>query len=228
MNSSNSSVSAVLHTYWVDGQSMLQKCTIDIETGIVTPTEFNEDEIYRTDVEETYVKLSWLPIHVEEDAFGNQVVANPADLNSINKIVNEISEEEIPEFLNPEGYIAYFNKPGMNTLFSYEYRDASNYKTSASVIIPGVIQPEQINLIYSNLLKEDDTRDFLPLQVGLKALCPMQTDHHYDPDIDHPLHTITELSLTPDAPTNDINLIDFANKFAGITPEGWDFESFGN
>lgn len=73
----------------------------------------------------------------------------------------------------------------MNTRFDLEYRDASNYKASASVVVDGEITQEMINQIGQNL---EDGTDIIADQVGLPTPAeqlhsefggPSEDDHVY-------------------------------------------------
>lgn len=52
----------------------------------------------------------------------------------------------------------------MNTLISYLYRDASNYKVWNACVIPGLITQEQIKQIMQTLI---DGENFIPSLVGM-------------------------------------------------------------
>jgi hypothetical protein len=71
-----------------------------------------------------------------------------------------------------------------NTLISYQYRDVSNYKQKAVVIVEGAITFEQVEPFL------DQGEYFIPSQVGLEDL--QARWGRIDPDLDHVWHELTE------------------------------------
>lgn len=107
----------------------------------------------------------------------------------------------------------------MNTQISYMYRDGSNYKQHADVVIAGTLTDEQKKDIIDAL---DDSEHFIPSQVGLQDLqsrmigFPSGDDHVW-----HELQaediTETEKETTGDHSFSHVRLL--AAKFKGII---WD------
>lgn len=137
--------------------------------------------------------------------------------------ISGIFDGDVPEYIFLEGH-----QSGKNTLFCYQYRDGANYKTSNTLVFEGKITPEQMRAIADNAMIFDGEPDFLPRQIDLKPLCPYFDDENYDDDIDHPIHTIIEISLTDEAPNASMTLESLVNAFVEIGPEGWDQAEYGN
>jgi len=78
----------------------------------------------------------------------------------------------------------------MNTIFSYLYRDAWNYKKFHSIILSSVVTLEQIEPFLR------DRTYFIPSEVGLPDL---QEDAFKS--YDHIWHEIEAIELTEDQPT---------------------------
>ena len=186
------------------------------------------EEVFRGDVVDYALKISWLLLTTKEDENGIIFVENLDEYLYAVKFAENFPEGEENEFLDVDGLLTKSSKPGMNTYFEYMYRDGANYKKSEVIILPGVIQPDQLATISNNLFTEFDPDDFLPAQIGLKRLCPMRDDDRYDDDIDHALHTISLITLTAQEPTLNVSIDDFVNRFAEVGPDGWNLEEFGN
>jgi hypothetical protein len=221
-------VQAKLISSW-DNKSTTREgsCIVNIETGVVTPGDTAEcEEMLVEKLDSQHVILGQLYLEVTESLNGELQIMGislplAADLAAC-------FPNELPDYLYDRDYLENALTPGFNTCFGYMYRDGMNFKKSHAVILSGVIQPQQLKLIHENLLRDVGDDDFLPKQVGLAALCPDVDDHSYVPDFDHPVHTVTCIRLTKEQPTNDVNVVDFANKFAAIGPEGWDQLRYGN
>lgn len=67
----------------------------------------------------------------------------------------------------------------MNTVFSYLYRDADNYKARETVVLTGAPRPGDFDVIQSAL---DDGCFFIPSQVGLPDL-QEQLQQYDSPDM---------------------------------------------
>lgn len=108
----------------------------------------------------------------------------------------------------------------MNTRIEYLYRDASNYKQFASVVLRGEITANEIHHIASCL---DSGEYFIPAQVGLEEL-QRGMPSFPDPDTDHVWHeldTKTGISLTEDEPTLDLDV----HRCASMFTTRWDVEA---
>lgn len=68
--------------------------------------------------------------------------------------------------------------PAENTIISFLYRDAGNYKRTFEICIPGMITKDQIDRIMASL---DDGEYFIPERVGLTA----KRWDNFDPQLDH-------------------------------------------
>lgn len=73
-----------------------------------------------------------------------------------------------------------------NTTFTYQYRDANNFKQTQRVTFVGTPDPELIELAEENL---DESIYFIPWQVGLEDL---QARFGEITDEDHPWHESSE------------------------------------
>ncbi len=90
----------------------------------------------------------------------------------------------------------------MNTSFTYQYRDASNYKEFDTVIISGLLSLMDIE----EYLYEKEF--FIPSEIGLKDLQPEILNQD-----DHIWHEILEISHTKNQPTVDITAQDIISNF---------------
>lgn len=96
----------------------------------------------------------------------------------------------------------------MNTKMEYMYRDANNYKKYKTVVLEGVLTPEQIQ----DLLNcRDEGEFFIAQQVGLP-------DVHfdcYDPGSDHPWMTLFDeaFTTTNSAPTIKLSVHTLLERF---------------
>lgn len=68
--------------------------------------------------------------------------------------------------------------PDQNTIMSFLYRDAGNYKRTIKSCVAGVITKDQIDRITASL---DDGKYFIPERVGLEA----ERWDNFDPQLDH-------------------------------------------
>lgn len=68
--------------------------------------------------------------------------------------------------------------PEKNTIISFLYRDAGNYKRTFEICIPGIVTKDQIDRITASL---DDGTYFIPERVGLEA----KRWDNFDPQLDH-------------------------------------------
>lgn len=96
----------------------------------------------------------------------------------------------------------------MNTIFSYLYRDASNYKLYHEEIIQGELTFEQIQPYL------DQNLYFIPAMIGMKAL----EFEVWDQDEDHIWHEIEMLSLTDKEPTIELTADEIISKLKQNQP----------
>lgn len=110
-----------------------------------------------------------------------------------------------------------------NTRIDYAYRDASNYRRSASWTVAGAATEEQKAAIVATLNAD---AMFVPAAVSIPQLA---TAADWDDDLDHPFHTIDAIENV-DAPSDTSMTVDqLAAAFAkadwdaagvAATPEG--------
>ena len=98
----------------------------------------------------------------------------------------------------------------MNTLITYQYRDASNYKEFDTVIIRGQIF---LNDIEEYLY---DKEFFIPSEIGLKDLQPESLSND-----DHIWHEILEVSHTNEEATVNITAGKVISNFRRASLEEW-------
>lgn len=95
----------------------------------------------------------------------------------------------------------------MNTKIEYMYRDADNYKKYKTVILEGVLTPEEIRDLLNCL---DDGEFFIAQQVGL----PDAHFDRYDPESDHPWMTLDgAFTTTNAAPTIKMSMHALLERF---------------
>ena len=98
----------------------------------------------------------------------------------------------------------------MNTIITYQYRDAANYKVFDSVIVCGLLSLGDIEeYLY-------DEEFFIPSEVALKNLQPENIISY-----DHVWHEILEIAHTTKIPTVDISAHEIVNKFKKACERGW-------
>lgn len=106
-----------------------------------------------------------------------------------------------------------------NTRFSYMYRDASNYKTGAELVLAGEVKPADRELIAERL---DQGEWFIPSQVGLRDL---QRDFNVEGALyedDHVWHELDVHDIEPvdAAPTVEMSWGELVARFAAVSD--WD------
>lgn len=105
--------------------------------------------------------------------------------------------------------VASFDRTRANTLFSYLYRDAANYKQDETVVLAGPLSLAQARAVVDGTDEEDG---FVPSAVGLDDL-QERTINGWQPDVDHPFHEIASLALTDDPPTSSLSAREFLSLF---------------
>ena len=87
-----------------------------------------------------------------------------------------------------------------NTRLNYLYRDASNWKCSQNVVLPGVMTDETFLALTECC--EDSEEMFIPEQVGLPLIRDWETTKD-----DHPYCELVDFELVHDYPTTDITIV---------------------
>lgn len=105
----------------------------------------------------------------------------------------------------------------MNTLISYLYRDAGNYKQFHDVVVGGELSEAERDQLWRCL---DIDNGFIPDYVGLEPLQPrfeggMTSD-------DHPWHEITSIESVADPVTLQVSAKDLLQSFIQQANR-WDF-----
>ena len=100
-----------------------------------------------------------------------------------------------------------------NTMFSYLYRDASNYKRANAVIVRGAFQGSDEEAIEASL---NDGEYFIPRQLGL----PEERFDKLGED-DHCWFEYVELCLTDAKPTIDLSIVQLVERFRVVGSSGW-------
>lgn len=130
------------------------------------------------------------------------------------------AEEEAAKFIKDDAGPALPEKPE-NTLISYMYRDADNYKIINEVVVSGLMSDEQIARIMATL---DDGEFFIPTQVGLPANDMTSLGYSFDVQSDHPWFTLPGDGVTSTLrpPTEDMTADELVAKFEKAAADGWD------
>lgn len=113
----------------------------------------------------------------------------------------------------------------MNTLFSYTYRDASNYKAHRTVVFEGEFTADDLALIESKL--EEDGVCFIPSQVGLHDLqhtlgAPSDDDHvwHEWGELEYGVEIADTVELTDRAADAPVTWAQLVENFRALN--SWD------
>ena len=105
-----------------------------------------------------------------------------------------------------------------NTLVTYLYRDASNYKLYEETVLEGRITEDEIQEVLGTL---DMGEYFIPGQVGL----PMPSFSDYNED-DHPWCELSEASFDKTGRSADMTVREFVEAFKNAKREGWQEEKY--
>lgn len=105
---------------------------------------------------------------------------------------------------------------GPNTRLTYQYRDASNYKQSDSVVFSGRIIDEQLRRLAAHL---DEGTYFIAEQVALPNLRERWDTHYDDDHVWHELVPDDDIEYTEAAPTDPRPVADFVDAFVATD---WD------
>ena len=98
----------------------------------------------------------------------------------------------------------------MNTEFSYEYRDADNFKKDETVIIAGELSAKDVEPFLF------ESEFFVPSEVGLSDL----QNEPFAP-YDHIWHTILDISPTSDESTCGLIAQDLVSQFKFAFAHEW-------
>jgi hypothetical protein len=100
----------------------------------------------------------------------------------------------------------------MNSLLTYMYRDAGNWKQHKTIILRGIISEDDKEFIRSSL---EDQLYFLPEQVGLEALQKRWDSLN---DLDHIWHEldVDEIELTEMPPTIKLSAARLIRNFSQL------------
>lgn len=106
-----------------------------------------------------------------------------------------------------------------NTRVNYLYRDACNYKTQNTVVVPGIISKEQIEKIINCCI---DKEMFIPEQIGWDLLRGWDVTED-----DHPYAELDKDSFeyTDDGPTCDMSVEELIAAFQKAK-NNWDDEKY--
>lgn len=112
----------------------------------------------------------------------------------------------------------------MNTKIGYLYRDADNYKVWNEVVIEGVLNDVQKQIIQKCLL---DGEYFIPHAVGLPEKTFVDLGYRYDEQADHPYFEFSgdNINMTCELPTVNINAIRLTLNFIRMRNK---WEEFAN
>lgn len=100
-----------------------------------------------------------------------------------------------------------------NTIFSYLYRDASNYKKANAVVVRGTFQESDEAAIQAALFEGEY---FIPRQIGL----PEERFGALNED-DHCWFEYSDMTLTSAATTVDLTVAELVNRFTAVGSSGW-------
>lgn len=103
-----------------------------------------------------------------------------------------------------------------NTEIEYMYRDASNYKAFANLVVAGVIEEEAIRACLASI---NEDNNFIPYQVGLEDLQPQMLT--YPSADDHVWHEFESARPTDRPPTVTITAAQLLQNFQKIKGR-WD------
>ena len=97
----------------------------------------------------------------------------------------------------------------MNTRIEYDYRDGANYKLAGEIVITGSATEQQVKALHEACMKEDDHSFFVPEAVGMERL----SKNPWDNEIDHPFHTLGDITPTDDEPTDPRTIEELIESF---------------
>lgn len=106
------------------------------------------------------------------------------------------------------------------TIVHYQYRDGSNYKASGVASFAGAASEAQKLRLVAALADLDGDRFFIPGQVGLLDLQDsFGVESCWDPDEDHPWHSIEEIVTGLGEPSDPRDIETFIQACEGAA---WD------
>ena len=107
-----------------------------------------------------------------------------------------------------------------NTRITYLYRDADNYKFPQEFVVRGKATDEDKRFLNDFIGSPDDGGNFIPEQVGL----PLNRGGYEISEADHcwgELDAIDGITLTEQAPTEEITWEEVMDRFRAAKDEGW-------
>lgn len=134
-------------------------------------------------------------------------------METAHQIATALLDAETPkEFMKRRG-------PDLvNTLLSYEYRDASNYKSFSQVVLSGYAGGMVKFMVCAPA--DADPGTFLPGQVGLEPL--QKNMKGFPSDDDHVFHHLLAIQRTKQAPTEKLTSAQLLANFKEAAATGWD------
>ena len=105
----------------------------------------------------------------------------------------------------------------MNTAIEYLYRDASNFKHTARIVLEGPMTDEDALMIRGKLL---DGSYFIPSQVGLPDLQSYFLRFGPYTEHDHVFHELLDVEKTSEAPTGPVSTDRLLESFRAVS--GWE------
>ncbi|MEP3670907.1 MAG: hypothetical protein ABJN42_29780 [Roseibium sp.] len=112
------------------------------------------------------------------------------------------------------------------TRISYQYRDADNFKTGATLFLQGLISDETKERMRAHCNNDDGQEHFIPGQVGLQDLQDsFVTPSKWMEDRDHPWHELEMIedvhvdTLPKGTATLEVTAEEFAQSFLATS---WD------
>ena len=106
----------------------------------------------------------------------------------------------------------------MNTLFTYLYRDASNYKKHGEVVLRGPFTEAQLTRLRSALF---DGENFLAEKIGVPLVAHWAGDEFAENEDDHPFHEFGALEHTSQDATQNDTVEELVRKIEFASAAGW-------
>lgn len=110
-----------------------------------------------------------------------------------------------------------------NTVLSYHYRDASNYKAHDAIVVAGKIAFADLAPYLDNITDNA----FIPSQVGMKDLQPTMIS--FPSADDHVFHSFEygedDFAPTSAAPTVDFTAAELIERFKKAKQDGWNISA---
>lgn len=109
-----------------------------------------------------------------------------------------------------------------NTIFSYMYRDGSNYKFHGEVVFEG-LSDDVVERKIRGAMSGFDNKDFIASQVDIPEVFPFPERYGYNEQDDHCWHEFFGLEPTQMDVTDEKHrsISSLAEEFEKIGPDGW-------